>query len=106
MVGFPARGDLGDFVDARALEAVFEKNMARGIENSLLDPAGVFARRAAITHSAPPSLTFFLAAVRFHRSFAFHRASSLNAIRGLSALDLGRTLTKVNRTEQFRFEDV
>jgi hypothetical protein len=61
-------GDLGDFVDARALEAVFEKNTARCIENSLLDPAGVFARRAAITHSASPSPTFFLDGVRFHRS--------------------------------------
>ena len=46
--------------------------MARGIENSLLDPASVFTRRAAITHSAPSNLTFFLD-LRFHGSFAFHR---------------------------------
>src|SRR5580704_1227383 len=84
---------------------MFEKNTARRIENSLLDLAGMFAWRAAVTHSAPASLASFLGGVRFHRSFAFHR-SSLNAIRALSALDLGWALTKVNRTEQFRFEDV
>ena len=72
--GFSGRGGLGDFVDARALEAVFKKNATGRIENSLLDLAGVFARRAAIAHRAPPSLTFFLNSVRFHRSFAFQRA--------------------------------
>jgi len=53
---------------------VFEKNTARCIENSLLDPAGVFAWRAAMTHSASPSPTFFLDGVRFHGPFAFHPA--------------------------------
>ena len=85
---------------------MFEKNTARGVEDSLLDQAGMFAWGPPIAHGPPTALAFFLDGVRFHESFAFHRASSLNAIRGLSALDLGRTLTKVNRTEQFRFEDV
>ena len=85
---------------------MFEKNTAGRVENSLLDLAGMFAWRAAVTHSAPASLASFLGGVRFHRSFAFRRNSSLNAIRALSALDLGWALTKVNRTEQFRFEDV
>jgi hypothetical protein len=39
---------------------VFEKNTARGVENSLLDLAGMFAWRAAITDGAPTSFTFFL----------------------------------------------
>ena len=48
---FDPRSDPGDdLIDARALEAVFEKNTARCIENSLLDPAGVFTWRAATTH--------------------------------------------------------
>jgi hypothetical protein len=55
-------GGLGDFVDARALEAAFEKHMARRIEDSLLDLAGMFARRAAAAnHGARP----FGGSVRF-----------------------------------------
>jgi hypothetical protein len=65
---------VGDFVDARALETVFEEHATSGVENSLLDLACMFARRAAIANRAPLSLTFFLDSVRFHCSFAFHRA--------------------------------
>ena len=54
---------------------MFEENPARGVENSLLDPACMSARRAAVTHRGPLSLAFFRR-VRFHRSFAFHPAPS------------------------------
>jgi hypothetical protein len=64
---------VGDFVDARALETVFEEHATSGVENSLLDLACMFARRAAIANRAPLSLASCLR-VRFHRSLAFHRA--------------------------------
>jgi hypothetical protein len=46
---------------------VFEENPARGIENSLLDLAGMFTRRPAIANRAAVSLASCLG-VRFHRS--------------------------------------
>jgi hypothetical protein len=53
---------------------VFEEHATSGVENSVLDLACMFARRAAIANRAPLSLTFFLDSVRFHCSFAFDRA--------------------------------
>jgi hypothetical protein len=45
--------DLGDLIDACALKAAREENPLRGVENSLLDLAGLVARRAA----RPPDAT-------------------------------------------------
>ena len=103
--GFSGGGRLGDFVDARALEAALEKNPARRVEDSLLDLTRKLARRPAVAHGPRPISA--CSRRRFHRSFVFHRASfTKTATVGICTLDLGRTLTKVNETEQFRFGDV
>ena len=46
---------------------MFEKNTARGVEDSLLDQAGMFAWGPPIAHGPPTALAFFLDGVRFHQ---------------------------------------
>jgi hypothetical protein len=65
-------GDLGDFIDACALEATLEKHLSRRIEDSLLDLAGMSARRPPTSNSPARPLGH---GAGFHRRFHLHRAS-------------------------------
>ncbi len=103
--GFAGRGRLGDLVDARALETALEKDAARRVEDPFLDPARERARGPTGTHRAASAFALLGDPRPFHRCFAFHRFHK-PATAGFGALDLGATVTKVNGTEQFRFEGV